>query len=315
MSPENVLLKDSASGAEVEVLVGLGFNCHRFCVPHRGQPVELLWAEPTFTSGKDKPSRSGVPILFPFPGRIRGTEFRWRGHNYPLTAGDAFGNAIHGFVHTRPWRAIERGPARLVGEFHAAKDDPTLLEHWPSDFRLTATYELSGRTLKMHYRGENLGAADLPCGLGTHPYFRVPLGGGDANACVAKIPAAARWELNQLLPTGRKLPLDGAAAYAAGRPFGQIEADDVFSDLTFENGWFTASLADPQSGLTTTIRMDDFFPECVVYTPPHREAICIEPYSLVPNAAELLGQGIDSHLRVLKPGESFDARVEISASA
>ena len=82
----------------------------------------------------------------------------------------------------------------------------------------------------------------------------------------------------------------------------------------FADDWCAASIHDPASGCTVTQRWDDAFRECVVYTPPHREAICIEPLTCVPSCFELTARGIDAGLRVVPPGGSFAARVEIGVS-
>lgn len=311
---ENITLHDPASGATAEVLVSLGFNCHRFSVPHRGRQVDLLWRSPTFLSGSDRPSRSGIPILFPFPGRIRGTTFEWEGKTYNIPAGDAFGNAIHGFVHTRPWRVIEKDRRRVVGQFQASVDDPNLKEQWPSDFRITASYDLSGGMLRLNYLIENPGDTPLPCGLGLHPYFHVPFSDGDPKNCLALLPGNERWVLDQMLPTGERVAIPNAQEYHAGAAFGGLQLDDVFTDLQFDEGWCRGHVYDPAAKLAVTISFSSIFRECVVFTPPHREAICIEPYSCVPNAAELTSRGIDAGLCVLQPGESFTAAVEITVS-
>ena len=60
-----------------------------------------------------------------------------------------------------------------------------------------------------------------------------------------------------------------------------------------------------------SIQFDECFRECVVYNPPHREAICIEPYTCAPDAFHLMARGIDTGLRVLEPGAAFRARIEI----
>ena len=60
---------------------------------------------------------------------------------------------------------------------------------------------------------------------------------------------------------------------------------------------------------------DRAFRECVVYTPPHREAICIEPYTCVAGAFSLAEPGIDAGIRIVPPGGSFHARVEIELTA
>jgi aldose 1-epimerase len=314
MSAEIATIRDAATGSSAEILVSQGFNCFRFTAQLGGRPIEIIYSPADFATGQGRPSRGGIPLLFPFPGRIPGTTFTWEGKQYPLEPGDAFGNAIHGFALSRPWRVIEQSGSRVVGQFHAWRDDPALKARWPADFRLTATYSLADNKLRGEYLIENPCDAPLPCGLGTHPYFRVPLGGAKAEDCVVKLPVSARWELKDMLPTGRRLELPNAAAFPAGQRFGDLKFDDVFSGLAFEGGWCTASLHDPASGYTLTQRFSNAFHECVVYTPPHREAICIEPYTCVAGGFELESRGIDAGVRVVPPGGSFTAVVEISVS-
>lgn len=314
MNSQIVTIRDAASGASAEILVSQGFNCFRFTAMPNGSPVEVLYAPEDFGAGQGRPSRGGIPLLFPFPGRIPGTTFRWEGKQYELEPGDAFGNAIHGFALSRPWRVMDQADNQVVGEFHAWRDDPELKRRWPADFRITAIYTILGHKLDALYRLENPCDVPLPCGFGTHPYFRVPLGSGKADDCVVRLPVSARWELKDMLPTGRRIELPDAAIVQAGQAYGELKLDDAFAGLCFEDGWCAASIRDPASGRTMTQRGDTTFRECVVYTPPHREAICIEPLTCVPNCFELSSRGIDAGLKVIPPGGSFTARVEISVS-
>jgi aldose 1-epimerase len=314
MSATIVSLQDAASGATAEVLVSQGFNCYRLAASARGRLVDVIYAPADFAAGIGRPSRGGIPLLVPFPGRIAGTTFRWQGRDYPLEPGDTFGNAIHGFAHARPWRVLEQSPTHVTGQFQAWRDDPGLKSRWPADVRITATYQLAADRLDARFLIENPCDAPLPLGFGTHPYFRVPLGGQRAEDCVVKLPVSARWELQDMLATGQRTALPNAAAFAAGQPFGEMQFDDVLSGLSFAGEWCTTSIHDPGSGITVTQRFDAAFRECVVYTPPHRQAICIEPYTCVPGAASLAERGIDAGLRILPPGGSLSARVEISVS-
>jgi aldose 1-epimerase len=205
---------------------------------------------------------------------------------------------------------IEQTARSVSGQFHAWRDDPSLKDRWPADFRVTATYKLTGNQLAANFLFENPCDVPLPCGFGTHPYFRVPLGGASAGDCIVKLPVTARWELKDMLPTGQRHDID-FATFAAGQRFGDMQFDDVFTGLTFTGNAAAASIDDPLSGCTVTQRFDRAFRECVVYTPPHREAICIEPYTCVAGAFSLAERGIDAGVRILPPGGSFHARVEI----
>jgi len=309
---ETISLSDPESGTSAQVIPGLGFNCVQFRANDACGNLEVLWSEPGFTAGARRASGSGIPLLFPFPGRIAGTVLHWDGKDYVLDAGDGQGNAIHGFVHERSWRVLRRETSLVVGQFHASRDDAAILEKWPADFRITATYEVGDNRLSLTILLENPDDRELPCGFGAHPYFRVPLGGVAAEKCRVRLPVASSWELVDMNATGRLLPLEDAARYQRGQEFGSMRYDNVFSGLVFSGAECCASIEDPESGRRVVLSFDRAFRECVVYTPPHRGAICIEPYTCVPDAFRLTRQGIDAGLRVLGLGESFAARLEIS---
>ncbi len=311
MTVECVELADPKSSTTARVLTGLGFNCFQFCVAGPNGPVDVLWSAGGFESGRERAAGSGIPLLFPFPGRIPGTALYWDGKEYPLEPGDGQGNAIHGFVLDRPWRVLERSDNRVVGQFHAARDDASLRGRWPADFRLTVSYEVAENSLRSQLTMDNPDSKPLPCGLGTHPYFRLPLGGSAAEACIVRVPVTQQWELDGMLPTGNRRPVEDPQAFRSGMPFGGMQFDDIYCGLVFEQDLCTTTIEDPDSGLRLVQEFDRAFRECVIYTPPHREAICIEPYTCLSGAHKLQQQGIDAGIRVLKPGESVSASVEI----
>jgi aldose 1-epimerase len=312
MTLETISLHHAASGARAMILRGMGFNCYSFQAAVAGEPVETLWAADDFTTGKARASHSGIPLLFPFAGRLRGTQFTFQGRQYTLPAGDGIGNAIHGFVLDRPWRVLEQTAARVVGEFQASRDDASILDHWPADFRITVSYELDGPSLTSDIKIENPDSRPLPFGLGTHPYLRVPLGaGGNADDCVVTVPADEYWELVGMLPTGKRLPAQGARALSGGMRFADTRLDDEFSGLSFVGGTARATIEDPHSKRTLAIEFDRQFQVCVVYNPPHRQAICLEPYTCATDTFALAEQGIETGLRVLAAGEVFATRVVI----
>lgn len=314
MASSNLIsLQDPSTGAMARIAPELGFNCFEFLGSSEGDLVDVLWREPEFEMGGKRASGSGIPLLFPFPGRIAGTTFHWDGRDFELTAGDGRGNAIHGFVHERPWRVIAQSDTTATGQFQAAIDDPSLLDCWPSDFRVTATYDIGPNRLRSSFVVENPGTRPLPCGFGTHPYFRLPLGGADAGQCTIQLPVSSMWELRNMNPTGNLLPLSNAADYQQGQAFQTLQLDNVFGDLVFdsEQQLCRAVIEDPVSQCQLTMSFDSAFQACVAYTPPHREAICIEPLTCVPDSFRLERKGVKAGLRILQPGEKFAAQIEL----
>ena len=309
MPIESIMLRGPAAGSHAKIAVDFGFNCFEFVANANGKTVDVLWSAADFEDGTARPSGSGIPLLFPFPGRLRGTTFEWEGRAFEVAEGDGRGNAIHGFVLNRPWRIVEQAESKVVGQFQASVDDASILEQWPADFRITATYEIAGNTLRSAFLIENPDDKPLPCGFGTHPYFRLPLGGAIAEACTVRLPVTKHWELDGMLPTGVCEDLSDAAIRQAGQRFSDLSLDDVFAGLQFSAGVCQSSIEDPESGVRLTLSFDDSFRECVVYTPPHREAICIEPYTCVPGTFGMSAAIERYGLRVLAPGESFTAEV------
>ncbi|HWC89700.1 MAG TPA: aldose 1-epimerase, partial [Pirellulales bacterium] len=244
MSAEVVTIADETGSTQARVMPGLGFNCFSFAADIVGKRVEALWSDPEFAGGEKRPTRSGIPILFPFAGRLRGTTYRFAGREYTLERGDDFGNAIHGFVVRRPWRLVERSADAVTGEFHAAVDDPAILERWPSDFRIQVTYRVQPKMLRADVRVDNPGSGPLPFGLGFHQYFRVPLArSGSGDHCRVQVPVGEHWELLELLPIGHRAPDPAAQRLAAGMKFGDMRLDDVFTAVPGTHGTCIATVA------------------------------------------------------------------------
>lgn len=311
MALETIEISDVTSGTSARVLVGRGFNCYRFQAHLADRPIDVLWSHPELETGRPSPSGSGIPILFPFPGRLTGRSLEWQGRSYLQDTDDGQGNAIHGFVHRRSWRVIEQSNHRVVGQFQASLDDRKILEMWPADFRITVTYEVGPQRLTSLIVVENPGEVPLPFGLGTHPYFRVPIAGGSRDDCFVRVPVSESWQLEGMLPTGQRTGLGAAAALPGGMPLKAMQLDDVYTGISFANGSAVARILDASTGLCVSMSFDRGFRECVIYNPSHQEAVCVEPYTCVPDAVRLAAQGVDSGLQILEPGQSCQRHIEI----
>lgn len=106
---EPLTIRDKTSGAEARVLPGLGFNCFSFVVPVKSKSaadgtksLEVLWSSPDLLTGKARPSGSGIPLMFPFAGRIRCAVYEFEGKKYQLEAGDGAGQRDSRICHQSP---------------------------------------------------------------------------------------------------------------------------------------------------------------------------------------------------------------------
>jgi aldose 1-epimerase len=307
-----LVLRDSDSGAEARILPELGFNCFSLKAQIRGELVEILNSEPGFELGDKSGTRSGIPWLFPFPNRIQQGRFSWDGQAYTLPGTDGRGNAIHGFVKDRPWRVTAVAPQSVTAEFQLSLDAPDKIALWPGDFLIEVRYQLEATSLRADIRIMNPGPKPLPWGLGTHPYFNIPLTpNGDVNQCRVRVPASQAWELSDFIPTGQRTALDARNDLQVPACLGGKSLDDVLTQLKVEAGRTEVALIDGQLGYQVTQISDAVFRECVVFTPPGRACVCLEPYTCTTNAMNLQQQGIDAGLQILEPGAEFRTWIEI----
>ena len=117
-------------------------------------------------------------------------------------------------------------------------------------------------------------------------------------------------------PTGRVSNVPADQQLARGVPLDKNQFDTVFTGVAAANGHLVHTrLTDPSTGRVLTQSFDSTFTQCVVYTPPHRQAICIEPYTCVPDAIRLAAEGYETGLQVLAPGESRETTITITVSS
>ncbi len=317
----SVLVLESTGQAAVEIWPAFGFNCYRWQTVRVGRPLELLYSEPQhFLDGR--PTRCGIPILFPFPNRIRDGRFRWAGKEYQLPLNDSVGqNAIHGYACRTPWRVVDRGAnagsAWATGEFQASVDAPESVSFWPADYRIRVTYRLTAPGLRVEAVVDNPDRVDLPFGLGYHPYYRIPWDPAEKTADY-RVQAAARryWELHESLPTGATVAVDAGRDLQSARPFDQLNLDDVLTDLANAGpanaeGLLLRGMVGSADGLVLQLWTSPAFRELVAFTPPHRQAVCLEPYTCPTDAINLQQRGTDAGLLVLQPGATWSAVVEM----
>lgn len=274
--------------ARAEVWPGVGFNCLRWAAGGR----EWLYASPQWADDA-VPTRSGVPILFPFPNRIRGGFFTHAGREFRLPPNDpAKKNAIHGFALRHPWpvteAAADADSAWVTGEFRLSAARPDWRDLWPADFTLTATYRLTADALTLDYAVKS--DAELPCGLGLHPYFNVP-----AAACRLTTGPLELWPLDENLPAGETVPAPERLDFRGGRAVADGPLDDLFRAAGVLGGHdglrHLATVQHTGAAGSVEVWASPAFRELVLFAPPHRQAVAVEPYTCPTDAVNMPGHG------------------------
>jgi aldose 1-epimerase len=297
---EVVTLRDG--DATVHVAPGLGNNCFSFVA---GRPV----LEPVdFDAFRAKPTSFGIPIMLPFPNRIRDGRFAFGGVTYTIDP------PRHGMVRVKVWRVVvanaSEGGAWVTSRIDASEFPDEILAQFPFPFVADVTYGLVGRTLDMVTVVTNTGDRSMPFGFGIHPYFRRPARGA------VMVPASHRWELVDFLPTGKLVDVGESDDLRNGRDLSTLVVDEVFTGLERDDaGLIRCAIRDADAAATTVVEFDaDEFPNVVVYTAPApRVAICIEPQTCATDAFNLEGRGIEAGVIVLGPSETRRFTIRIRA--
>jgi aldose 1-epimerase len=304
-----VKLLDDSTGASASVLPSYGFNLCDLQLPVGGKPTPIVVSEPGFAEAPSHPARSGVPILFPYPNRVRAGKFTFGGKEYQLPINNG-PNAIHGFAMDAEWKLASHGTdsegAFVEGQLHLNAHPEGKPSRWPTDGVIEVRYSLAGRKLTMKTTVSNPTDQDFPYGFGIHPYFRIPFSpDGDTAQTSVIFPAAKYWALQDFLPTGEIKDVDERLDFRKGQPRKGLKLDDVLTGIVFEGDRATCRLVDLAAKAEFRIGFDKSFRELVVFTPSsHADVIAIEPYTQTTDAINLQAQGKDAGLRVLKHGES-----------
>ncbi len=121
------------------------------------------------------------------------------------------------------------------------------------------------------------------------------------------------WNLEGCLPTGVRSPVTTRQDLREGQYFGQFALDDVLTGLPTDTDCIVCQIIDEAAGLQVTQAFSPIFGELVVFTPPGRNAVCLEPYTCVTDAINLASRLPETGWRVLEPGREFRTNIIISA--
>jgi aldose 1-epimerase len=215
----------------------------------------------------------GSYAMVPFAGRIRNAKLAFDGKTYDLPAnmGD---HAIHGIGFDRPWTLLSATNTMAIVGLRFS-------EPWPFAGTVTHLFQLSNDRLIQQMSVSP--SVDQPVTIGWHPWFRRQLEQGSALQLDVGMSNAQKWIRDASgIPTGKLGPV-------GDRPW-----DDSF------RGVGSIGLRWP-GALSMDVTHD--CSDVVIYDPEH--AICVEPQSGPPNAANM--PGVDA---VIPAGSALEHTVQ-----
>jgi galactose mutarotase-like enzyme len=259
-------------------------------VPERGALVtrfrvgddEVLYLDEATLADPTKNVRGGIPVLFPFAGKLPNDSYEAHGRTWTLTQ--------HGFARRLPWRLVERGSDSTHAWLECLlESNEETLAVFPWKFALALRFKLSGAQLTLDTRIENRDTTPMPHALGFHPYFFVP----DA----LKGQSGVR--------TDAKVALDNTT----GQQVLVRKLDFTVKELDLHlQGHSTAGTLVRRSGKPRlALDWSPLFTTLVLWTVAGKDFICVEPWEAPGGTFAKHG-----HAPVLAPGQSLDLVFELT---
>jgi aldose 1-epimerase len=202
--------------------------------------------------------------------------------------------------------------------FRLSADAPDRLHRWPADFSLTAAWSLAPGRLELAL--DLLAHGTMPAALGLHPYHPLPVvPGADPRDAAIEVPATLWQPQERLLPVGPLRPVEerrrddgGPIGFPGVAAVEGLVLDDPFCGLAGDaRGRVVARVLDRAGGTAIRAEWDPVFSACVLFTPPHRQAVCIEPSTVLPGRGDFAAA---AGWRVLAAGERLTATYAVAAA-
>jgi aldose 1-epimerase len=312
---EIVRLVDEVKGINVTVVPSIGNRAVEMKV--HGKNI-LYGPEGGLASLRRKPGLNGVPFLAPWANRLDAPGYWADGKYYQLNPrlgnfqADNNGLPIHGLLTaSNHWEIVDvstdNTSAHVTSRLEFWKY-PELMAQWPFAQRYEMTYRLEDGALEVKTSVVNLGAEPIPLAIGFHPYYHIP----DKPRDEWTVSAPVRQRIvvdSHLIPTGRLESAD----LPNPLPLKDRVQDTGFTGLERDsNGKARFVIASGNERIE--VSFGPKYPVAVLWEPPKRDFICIEPMTTVTDGINLQHEGKYNALQNVAPGatwtESFWIRPE-----
>jgi len=256
---ESHRLIDREADAEVLVAPMRGGMVTEF---HIGDD-QLLFIDRATLRDHGQNVRGGIPILFPFAGKLTDDAFTIDGERRSMPQ--------HGFARKMPWR-IDSVDTQAAAVLSLSLEASTAtLTSWPFRFRLAFTYRLCEGALTIEQHFANHSDTPMPIHPGLHPYFQME----DHHKAAARVITKATSAIDNL--TGALVSITGPIDLSKGEVNLQLLDHDA-PTLEFQR---------PEKP-PLLLTFDPPPPVVTLWALPGRNFVCIEPWA---RAADAVNRG------------------------
>lgn len=282
------------NAGNLEAIVEPEFGGRITAFRHNGIDLFLPVAD-----GQRDPASAGAGGCFPlvpWSNRVRDGRMAAAGQVLTLDKTErGAGNAIHGHGRRRGWSVTADGaPTSLRMNY----EHPAGEEGWPFAYGADQIVSLSDEALSITLAVQNRSGDEMPVGLGLHPYLpRTPEMG-------LWFAAATQWP-----PVDGKFPA-GPQPIPAELDFSEPQAVVTGLDQGFGGWGGDAHAIWPERGLALSIHGGAALSHFIVFTPPEKDFLCLEPVTHCIDASNLAFKGVSgTGDRTLAPDERLAVTV------
>ena len=239
----------------------------------------------------------GMPFLAPWANRMPGG-FHADGRYYSLDRElgnlelDSAGIPIHGLLSSSAlWEVVARNESSVTSRLEFRRF-PDLMAQWPFAHQYEMTYSVADGCLQVTVAIANFAECRMPVAVGFHPYLTIP--GVPRKDWRVRVPARLRLVHDgSVLATGQLVPAE-------------LPEFVSLTDHVFDSG-YTALETNPlfrieAGGKALEIQFDGSWPVAILWGPPGKNFLCVEPMAAPTNGINLHARGLWSGLQWIEPG-------------
>ncbi|ADB39057.1 aldose 1-epimerase [Spirosoma linguale] len=315
------ILEHTETGEFITVLPEYGGILRRL-VLRKGQFLLPLLSAPDSPQALLTDESYSSALLYPFPSRIRHGIYHFEGEDYALKMNEIRrDNALHGFVHGRPFSVISQDVTPTYAQLVLRYDYDGDTAGYPFPFALTVSYKLIQGNQLLHgsmaaddrmcalevaYSVVNTGSKRSPSAFGWHPYFT--LADQSVDEMSLTLPGRSSIILDEkMIPSGRQPAEQAGVLNLNDQQLDTAFAIEPTSDSASQDSFAETVLTSLSTGVRLIVGQQTGpgkLNYLVCFTPTRRDSIAIEP----------LTANVDSFnngdgLTILNPGEAMSGTI------